>query len=117
MYQSWWQTVLEMQQPVTGVFHVGPAVGHPLEFVVAFEEVEIGDTAGVVGLSGAQRWSHRSEQDFDAVRLEGARQFKGISPHAADGVGSHENARQCLSHSTHIAKERFILGRGQYHPR
>src|ERR1043165_8608791 len=66
------QTVLEMQQPVAGVLHVGPAVGHPLEFVVAFEEVEIGDTAGVVGLSGAQRWSHRSEQDFDAVRLEGA---------------------------------------------
>src|ERR1051325_2578085 len=117
------QSIFEVQQPVAGVLHVGPAVRHPLEFVVTLEEVEIADAACVGGLSGAQRWSHHRQKYFDAVRLQRTRQLKRIGPDATDGVGSHENASRRLSTHRNISRSgakpvsKFVLGRGQYHLR
>src|ERR1051326_1194776 len=84
------------------MLHIGPAVGHPLEFVIALEEVEVGDAARGCGLCISQRWSHDCEHDFDAVRLQRASQLECVRPHATDRVGSHENALWCLSHSAHV---------------
>ena len=44
------QAILEMQQPIAGAFDVGPAVGHPFEFVIAFEERQVGETVGIIPL-------------------------------------------------------------------
>ena len=48
------QAIFEVQQPVARAFDVGPAVRHPFEFVIAFEEREVGETAGVIALRCAQ---------------------------------------------------------------
>jgi hypothetical protein len=80
------------------VLHVGPAIRHPLEFVIAFEEIEIADTAGVSALCGAQRRSHDRKQNLDAVRLKRTRQFERIGPNTTDGVGSHEYPCEFLLH-------------------
>src|SRR6185369_15251861 len=96
--------------------HVGPAVRHPLEFVVALEEVEIGDAVCVGGLSGAQWWSHESEQDLDAVGLERACQFERVGPNATDGVGCHENASWCLRHGVHVCRNSLCTWAGSVPP-
>src|ERR1051325_1260927 len=79
-----------MQQPIARPLHVGPAVRHPFQFVVALEEVEIAYAARVVTLRSAERWPHYYEQHLDTIRLQRARQLQRISPDTSNSVRRHQ---------------------------
>ena len=58
MDQIWLQAIFEVQQPVAGAFNVGPTARHPFEFVIAFEERKVRETAGIIALGIAERGAH-----------------------------------------------------------
>jgi hypothetical protein len=85
------QPLREMEQPVSGPAHVGPTIGHPLEFVIAFEQTEIRNLFRFCALCGRERRSHQRQLDLDVVRLQRARELESVGPNATYRVPCHEN--------------------------
>jgi hypothetical protein len=85
------QPVLELEQPAARAVDVVPGILLPLERERRLVEAG-GSRAGERGaLVVVERPAHRRELDLDPVRRESVGEVERVRPHAADGVGRHQD--------------------------
>ena len=82
----------EVQQPVTRALDFRPRIVHPFEREGAFVQRDVRPPGRLRTLRRTRQRPHGGQRDFHPVRLQRAGEFERVGPHAADGVGGHQNA-------------------------
>src|SRR5919109_4144639 len=89
MNETWFGARFEIQQPFARCSHIVPRISHPLEFVVALEQLHIGNAPDGSSLLIIEAPAHRRQRDCDIGLSQLSTKFQRISPNAADGIRGH----------------------------